>query len=73
MAARALVNPATETIPVDYVFNPCSEATTIYKGTKIATLEEVVEPYICVSAVTTCTTHKSTNTTSTDLNAALWT
>ena len=69
MAARALVNPAAETVPVR-LLNPYSEATTVYEGTKIATLEEVVEPD-AVSAVTT--THKSSySNSSIDLDTALW-
>ena len=69
MAARALVNPAAETVPVR-LLNPYSEITTVYEGTKIATLEEVVEPDD-VSAVTT--THKSSNSNSSiDLDTTLW-
>ena len=70
VAARALVNPTTGAIPVR-LLNPCSEATTIYKGTKIATLEEVVEPDSPISAVTVTNESRDTNS-QTDLNAALW-
>ena len=69
MAARALVKPAAETVPVR-LLNPCSEATTVYKGSKIATLEEVVEPD-AISAVTT-TNKASDSNSSMDLNNALW-
>ena len=69
MAARALVKPAAETVPVR-LLNPCSEATNVYKGTKIATLEEVVEPD-AISAVTT-TNKASDSNLSMDLNNALW-
>ena len=66
MVARALVVPTNEITPIR-LLNPYSEPTTIYKGCKIATLEEV-DPVIPISAVT----DKSSRTTTPDLNDALW-
>ena len=40
MAARALVYPTADTIPVQ-LLNPSSEAKTHYKGTKIAPIEQI--------------------------------
>ena len=40
MAARALVYPTADSIPVQ-LLNPSSEAKTLYKGTKIATIEQI--------------------------------
>ena len=67
MTARALVIPTAETIPVR-LLNPYSEPTTVYKGSKIATLEEV-DPITPISAVTATS---SKDKTSSDLNNALW-
>ena len=43
MAARSLVHPTSDTIPIR-LLNPCGEAVTLYQGTKIATIEEVQDP-----------------------------
>ena len=67
MTARALVIPTAETIPVR-LLNPYSKPTTVYKGSKIATLEEV-DPITPISAVTATS---SKDKTSSDLNNALW-
>ena len=68
MAARALVIPNTETIPVR-LLNLFSEPTNIYKGTKIAMLEDVFDTVTPISAITT-TPDKTTP--SLDLDSTLW-
>ena len=50
MATRTLIDSAAETVPVK-LLNPCSEPTTVYKGTKIATLEEGSEINTSIAAV----------------------
>ena len=67
LVARALITPTTVTLPVR-LLNPHSESTTIYKGCKLATLEEV-DPVTPISVVTD---KSSEQTTSSDLNDTLW-
>ena len=67
MVARALVTPTTVTLPVR-LLNPHSESTTIYKGCKLATLEEV-DPVTPISVVTD---KSSEQTISLDLSDTLW-
>ena len=68
IAARALIESTGETIPVR-LLNPCSTSSTVYKGTKIATLEEVSNINTSIAAVGT--TDPSTKPPSSDLSAAL--
>ena len=67
MVARALLTPTTVTLPVR-LLNPHSESTTIYKGCKLATLEEV-DPVTPISVVTD---KSSEQTISLDLSDTLW-
>ena len=67
LVARALVTPTTVTLPVR-LLNPYSESTTIFKGCKLATLEEV-DPVTPISVVTG---KSSEQTTSSDLSSTLW-
>ena len=68
IAVRALIESTGETIPVR-LLNPCSTPSTVYKGTKIATLEEVSNINTSIAAVRT--TDPSTKPPSSDLSAAL--
>ena len=72
VAARALLDSAAETIPVR-LLNPCSEPTTAYKGTRIATLEEVSEINTSVAAVRPSEQSSRNTKPSSDLSDALWT
>ena len=65
MAARALVHPTTDIIPIR-LLNPCGEAITLYPGTKIATMEEVEDSAAVISTVS------SQTSSSTNLKTALW-
>ena len=53
--------------------NPCSEPTTVYKGTRIATLEEVSEINTSVAAVRPSKQSSRNTKPSSDLSDALWT
>ena len=69
MAARALVYPTADTIPVQ-LLNPSSEAKTLYKGTKIATIEQIAtieEDKDSVAVISTVSRQ-----TKPDLKTALW-
>ena len=72
MAARTLIDSAAETVPVK-LLNPCSEPTTVYKGTKIATLEEVSEIDTSIAAVRPSEQSSQHTKPSSDLSDALWT
>ena len=67
MVARALVTLTTVTLPVR-LLNPHSGSTTIYKGCKLTTLEEV-DPVTPISVVTE---KSGEQTTSSDLSDTLW-
>ena len=69
MAARALVYPTADTIPVQ-LLNPSSEAKTLYKGTIIATIEQIAtieEDKDSVAVISTVSSQ-----TKPDLKTALW-
>ena len=72
MAARALIDSAAETFPVK-LLNPCSELTTVYKGTKIATFEEVSEIDASIAAVRPSEQSSQHNKPPSDLSDTLWT
>ena len=67
MAARTLVHPTTNTIPVR-LLNLSGEAVTLYEGTKIATIEEVDDSVALISSVST----SNQSNCSSDLQTALW-
>ena len=69
MAARALVYPTADTIPVQ-ILKPSSEAKTLYKGTKIATIEQtatIEEDKDSVAVISTVSCQTKPN-----LKTALW-
>jgi len=72
MAARALIDSAAETFPVK-LLNPCSELTTVYKGTKIATFEEVSEIDASIATVRPSEQSSQHNKPPSDLSDTLWT